>query len=85
MESPWEELQDRILLGGVDYIASIKKQACETLKRDRTPAWMRERITVGENIKAVDKAKKEAWTEIKDRHGDGGLAMALSLARKTAA
>ncbi len=82
MDTPWEELQDRAFLGSADFIDHLKKQAREKLKKGETPAWSRARAPVEAIIQAIEKAKGEKWPDFKDRYGDGGLALALTLARK---
>jgi hypothetical protein len=82
LDSPWEQLQDRVFLGGMDFVAKLKKRARKTPRGEATPPWMRERAGLDVIIQAVEKAKKERWDQFKDRYGDGGLALALTLARK---
>ena len=82
MDSPWEELQDRVFLCGVDFLDKLKKEARQTFQKSERPAWARQRVPVDAIIQAVEKAKEEAWMQFKDRYGDGGLALALTLARK---
>ena len=82
MDSPWEQIQDRVFLGGIDFIAGLKKAARLGRERAETPAWRRERTSIEEIIGAVETTKGERWTDFKNRYGDGGLALALTLARQ---
>jgi REP element-mobilizing transposase RayT len=83
MNSPWEELKDQIFLGAVDFIDDLKKSARCALGREKTPGWLRERVSFETVIQAVERIKGEPWNVFKDRHGDGGAALVATLARKT--
>jgi putative transposase len=84
IDTPWEELQDRVILGAADFITALKKQARAALKKGETCGWPRERAPLESILQAIERAKNEKWDEFKDRYGDGGLALALTMARKYA-
>ena len=58
MKSPWEEVKERILLGAADFIDELKKSAREALGREKTPAWLRERVPLEKIIGQSNKSKE---------------------------
>jgi hypothetical protein len=81
-DSPWEALQDRVFLGGVDFIGKLKKEIRQAFPKDDRPAWSRERISVETIIQGWRKQRKNGGTDFKDRYRDGGLALVLMMARR---
>ena len=83
MPGPWEELRDRIFLGSAEFVTRLKQEARKRSGAVKAPRWLRDPLPVKEVIAAVEKARGEKWAAFKDRHGDGGAAAVLYLARRT--
>ena len=80
-ESPWENLRDRVVLGGADFA----RQAVRAAGLSRTGEGPRRRLgrpAVAEIIAAVEQAKGERWEAFRERHKDWGRDLVFYLGRK---
>lgn len=83
MASPWEELRERMFLGGEVFVAELLKGVAGVLgKKGKLPRWARKVVGFEEVVAAVESARGERWSEFRDRHGDGGRDLAIFLARR---
>jgi REP element-mobilizing transposase RayT len=79
--SPWEELRDRTVLGGVDFARRLA-QRIGLGKGEKTGARRLARPTVAQIIRVVEAVKGEKWESFRDRHGDWGRDLVFYLGRK---
>ena len=78
--SPWEQLRDRTVLGGVEFARRLAKGL--GLGATRGPGarkWTPP--PVEEIIAVVEEAKGERWNDFRDRHGDWGRDLVFHLGR----
>ena len=80
-DAPWEELQDRIVLGGASFLVNLKKQI-QSSHGGRASLWGHPACDLQTIIQCVEKTKREPLAQFKDRYADGGLALILKLARE---
>jgi putative transposase len=81
-KSPWEELTDRTLLGGATFLRKVRASLQMDARLQRAPKSLRQPLSFGEVIAAVEKVRKGTWEEFRERHGDRGRDQALYLARR---
>ena len=79
--TPWEELQDRIILGAEKFAREIKKRltANDSAGKHR---WASDTVPLEQVIKAVETARKAPWKTFAEKHGDYGRDCVLYLARR---
>ena len=83
MPSPWEELRERVFLGGEEFVAKLLKGAAGGLgKKEGMPGWARKPAGLAEVIAAVESVRGERWADFRDRHGDSGRDLVIFLARR---
>jgi REP element-mobilizing transposase RayT len=77
-KSPWEALQDQVVLGGVEFLQKLREHVKGNAREQRGAGRLgRMRPKLEEVIANVEKVKGEAWTEFRDRHGDEGRDLVL--------
>ena len=81
-ESPWEGLIGRVVLGGKDFIAALKRKARGTRAQQRTEKALAGRTDFASIISVVEKLQGQKWSEFCERHGDWGRDLALYLGRR---
>jgi len=79
--SPWEELRDRTLLGGVGFARRLAQGIGVGRGEKGGPARLG-RPTVVEIIGVVEAVKGEKWESFRDRHGDWGRDLVFYVGRK---
>lgn len=82
MKSPWEELQEQVVLGGEAFLDQLRGR----VKGDRWEQRGAVRLAsvrpgLEKVIRAVERVKGEEWEEFRDRHGDRGRDLVLYLGR----
>ena len=85
MPGPWEQLRDRIFLGGAEFVTKLKAEARKRsgAAKAKAPRWLRDPVALEDVIAAVEKVRGQKWHDFKDLHGDGGAASVMYLARRT--
>jgi hypothetical protein len=81
MESPWEQLQDQVLLGGASLRKKVKRLVHGSRREQRDISRL-ERREFSDIIEVVSRLKGEPWLEYRDRRGDWGRDLALWLGRR---
>jgi len=81
-ESPWEQLQWQLVLGGRELLESIRSKAGGSVREQ--PQWraLAQRPTWQHVVKAVEELRGQRWQAFRDRHGDWGRDLALYLGRR---
>ena len=82
-QSPWEAIQEQVVLGGAEFLAGLRKQ----IRGDAQEQMRARRLTevrpdLEAVIAAVEWVKGEKWVEFRDRHGDRGRDLVLYLGRR---
>jgi hypothetical protein len=82
-ESPWESVQEQVVLGGQQFLKELKKQIAGDQQEQRgARRLMAERPTFAAVVAAVEEVKGRRWVEFRDEYGDSGRDMALYLGRR---
>jgi REP element-mobilizing transposase RayT len=82
-ESPWEALREQVVLGGAEFLASLRKHVRGHEQEQRGARRLLEaRPGLAEVIAAVEAVKGEKWDDFRERHGDSGRDMVLYLGRR---
>ena len=82
-QSPWEAVQEQVVLGGAEFLAELRKQIRGDAQEQRGARRLVEvRPGLGAVIAAVERVKGEKWDEFRDRHGDRGRDLVLYLGRR---
>ena len=82
-KSPWESLQEQVVLGGTQFLRTLRSHAVGNEREQRgVKRLSRARPMLEEIIKNVEKVKGQAWAEFRDRHGDNGRDLVLYLGRE---
>lgn len=82
-ESPWEAVQEQVVLGGAEFLAELRKRARGDGQGQRgARRLVKARPRLKAVIAAVERVKGEPWNEFRDRHGDRGRDMVLYLGRR---
>ena len=78
-ESPWEELQEQVLLGGKSFVEQVRGDDREqrAARRLASPRPGLEAV-----IRCVEQVRQEKWDLFRDRHGDRGRDLVLYLGRR---
>lgn len=81
-ETPWEQLQAGVALGGTEFVGRIRSKLRGDPKEQ--PGWRELKGVPGfERVKSVvEELKGERWENFRDRKGDWGRDLALYMARK---
>jgi REP element-mobilizing transposase RayT len=80
-QSPWEQLQEQVVLGGAEFLALVREAKGPTREEKAVERMAGQRPDFAAVIAAVEKVKGEKWTDFRDRHGDAGRDLALHLGR----
>ena len=82
-KSPWEELKERVVLGGHQFLARLRGDVSGDEREQRAARRLAmARPKLASAIECVEKVKGEKWREFRDRHGDRGRDLVLYLGRK---
>jgi REP element-mobilizing transposase RayT len=82
-KSPWEAVQEQVVLGGAEFLAGLRKQVRGDAQEQRGARRLaRSRPRLEEVIAAVERVKGEPWDEFRERHGDRGRDLVLYLGRR---
>jgi len=77
-ESPWEQLQEQVVLGGKAFLETLRGYVKGNPKEQRGAARLANaRPTLEEVIATVEGIRGETWTQFRDKHGDAGRDMVL--------
>lgn len=82
-KSPWEALQDQVVLGGMDFMRKLREHVSGNAREQsgvRGLGQMRPKLE--EVIANVEKVKGMAWMEFRDRYGDEGRDLVLHVGRR---
>jgi putative transposase len=82
-KSPWESVQEQVVLGGADFLRGLKKHIIGDGQEQRgARRLVAERPALAAVIAAVEQVKGRKWAEFRDEYGDTGRDMALYLGRR---
>jgi hypothetical protein len=82
-KSPWEGLQEQVVLGGAEFLAELRKHVRGHKQEQRgARRLLEDRPRLQAVIAAVEAVKGEKWDEFRERHGDSGRDMVLYLGRR---
>jgi putative transposase len=82
-ESPWEHLQEQVVLGGKGFLAKLRRHVSGDAREQRGVARLASaRPEFSQVIAAMEKLKGKSWLEFRDRHGDGGRDLALYVGQR---
>jgi hypothetical protein len=82
-KSPWEALQEQVVLGGAEFLAELKKHVRGDPQEQRAARRLAENRPRFEGVvAAVERVKGEKWDDFRERHGDRGRDMVLYLGRR---
>lgn len=81
-ESPWERLEAGLLLGSRDFVRRAKGRLHGNYREQPAMRRLRERHTLDDVVRVMERIKREPWESFRDRHGDWGRDAVLWLARK---
>src|SRR5439155_5933056 len=82
-KSPWEELKERVVLGGHQFLARLRGEVSGDEREQRAARRLAmARPKLASAIECVEKVKGEKWREFRDRHGDRGRDLVLYLGRR---
>ena len=82
-ESPWEELQEQVLLGGESFVEQIRGEVKGDDREQRAARRLASpRPGLEAVIRCVEQVRQEKWDLFRDRHGDRGRDPVLYLGRR---
>jgi len=82
-KSPWEELQDQVVLGGETFLQQLRAHVTGNPREQRGAKRLaRSRPKLEEVIAHVEKVKGRTWGEIRDQYGDDGRDLVLHIGRR---
>jgi len=82
-KSPWESVQEQVVLGGVEFLAALRKHVRGDAQEQRgARRLLAERPKFEAVMAAIEKVKGRQWGEFRDEYGDTGRDMALYLGRR---
>ena len=80
---PWEELRDRVVLGGAAFVAQVRGRVRGNAREQSGLARLgAARPPLAEVIARVESVRGESWRDFRDRHGDSGRDLVLYLGRR---
>jgi len=80
-ESPWERVEAQMLMGTAAFVKRLRRLARGNAREQPALKQLHERPGWEEAVQVVEKLKGEKWEQFRDRYGDWGRDMTLSLAR----
>ena len=84
--SPWEGVRERVILGGVEFLAGLRGHLGGDEQEQRGARRLRaERPGIERVIAAVERVNGRRWAEFRDQYGDSGRDMVLYLGRRICA
>lgn len=81
MESPLEQVEAQLVLGGAALLSRARGLLGQNPRREQPGARALRRRAFGDAIAAVSELKGESWQSFRDRHGDWGRDLTLWLGR----
>jgi putative transposase len=81
MESPFEQVEAQLVLGGAALLSRAREALGRNRRREQPGARALRRRAFGDAIAAVSELKSESWESFRDRHGDWGRDLTLWLGR----
>jgi hypothetical protein len=81
VESPWERLEGRLLLGGAGFVKRLRSLAKGNRREEPSLKGLQQRPGWEQAVRAVEHHKGEKWEQFRDRYGDYGRDVVLYLAR----
>ena len=82
-KSPWEQLQEQVVLGGEEFLEELRAYVAGDAKEQRGVRRLAEaRPKLSEVIAKVEKVKGETWAEFGERHGDHGRDLVLYVGQR---
>ena len=82
VESPWERLTARVVLGGADFARQVGRGLRGDAREQTGLRRLQGRPELSAVVKVVEELKSEPWETFRDRYGDWGRDLALYLGRK---
>ncbi len=77
-KSPWEELQEQVVLGGGEFLQTLRAQVSGNAREQRGAKRLAQaRPALEEVIANVEQVKGRPWAEIRPWHGDDGRDLVL--------
>jgi hypothetical protein len=80
--SPWERLEGRVVLGGTEFVARMRRLVRGDEKEQSAMRQLRLRPTLRQVVATVETLKAENWEQWRDRYGDWGRDAVLWLGQK---
>ena len=81
LESPWEKLAGRLILGSQTFITRVRQSLRGNIKEQPALRALQPRPEWPQILRALEAIKGEPWRAFRDRHRDWGRDMALYLGR----
>src|SRR5688572_2707896 len=82
-KSPWEELQDQVVLGGEQFLQKLRAHVSGNAREQPGAKRLsRARPKLEEVIASLEKIRGQPWTEFRDRHGDKGRDLVLYVGQR---
>jgi putative transposase len=82
-KSPWEELQDQVVLGGEQFLQMLRAHVTGNAREQRGAKRLAQaRPKLEEVIANLEKIRRQRWSEFRDRHGDNGRDLVLYVGRR---
>ncbi len=84
-ERPWESVREQLVLGGLEFLATVKKGLSGKVNEQEqrgAKRLVRQRPRLDEVIAAVEKVKGRKWADFRDQYGDGGRDLVLYLGKR---
>jgi hypothetical protein len=81
-ESPWEQVTAQVVLGGAEFVRSLRRKVRGDPREQISVRHLRARPGLPEVIAAVEAVQGERWEQFRDRYGDSGRDLVLYLGRK---
>ena len=82
VKSPWEELTDRVVLGGTEFLRRVGGALQKAGRLKSAPKGIRKTTGFAEVVAAVERVRRDQWDSFRERHGDRGRDQVLYLARR---
>lgn len=83
VRSPWDELQEQVVLGGEQFLQSLRAHVTGNAREQRgVKRLAHARPTMQQLIASLEKLKGQPWVELRDRYGDDGRDLVLYVARR---